>query len=264
VRLELARLRAFVWRDLLTDASYRVSFVLEALDVLVGVAAFFFFSRLLGTRPAGYDPFAFILVGVGLNGAMTAALVAFAHGIRSNQEAGTLKALLALPISPVAVTLYSSAYPLVRATLDAAIYLGAGVAFGLSLARANVAGAALVFALALLAFGSLGLVSATFTLVWKRGDPLLWLIGGLSWLIGGVFVPIDLLPPLLQNVAVLLPMTHALEALRATLLGGVGLLDVATPVLVLALFAVVGLPAALGLFLAGLNRARAEGTLSQY
>ena len=31
--------------------------------------------------------------------------------------------------------------------------------------------------LSLLAFSSIGIMSATFTLVFKRGDPLLWLFG---------------------------------------------------------------------------------------
>jgi ABC-2 type transport system permease protein len=264
VSVAAARLRAFFWRDLVTDVSYRVSFALEALDVVIGVAAFFFLSRLVGGRPDGYDPFAFILVGVGLNGAMTTALVAFAHGIRTNQQAGTLKALLTLPLPPAAAMLYSSAYPFARGTLDALVYLAAGASFGLPLGQANIAGAAIVFVLALLAFGSLGLLSAAFTLVWKRGDPLLWLIGGLSWLVGGVFYPIELLPPVLQQLARALPMTHALEALRATLLAGAGLAEVHASLAVLAGFGLIGFPLALAVFLAALTQARRLGTISQY
>jgi ABC-2 type transport system permease protein len=262
--LAAARLWAFFRRDLVTDLSYRVSFALEALDVAIGVAAFFFLSRLVGGRPDGYDPFAFLLVGIGLNGAMTTALVAFSQGIRSNQQAGTLKALFVLPLSPVAAMLYSSAYPMARATFDAAVYLAAGAFFGLRLGDANVVGALVVFALSLLAFGSLGFVSAAFTLTVKRGDPLLWLVGGLSWLVGGVFYPIDLLPWPLQRLALALPMTHALDALRATLLSGAPLGDVWGSVTVLAGFGLAGFPLALSLVLAALTQARRLGTLSQY
>ena len=68
--------------------------------------------------------------------------------------------------------------------------------------------------------------SAAFTLALKRGDPLLWLSGGLSWLLGGVFFPTDMLPGGLRQAALVLPITHALEALRATLLGDATLKDV--------------------------------------
>ena len=72
----------FFRRDLVTDLSYKVSFALEAVDILLGIAAFFFFSRLIGDEsPQGYDPFAFILVGIAVNGALSTSLGCFADGI---------------------------------------------------------------------------------------------------------------------------------------------------------------------------------------
>ena len=118
-----------------------------------------------------------------------------------------------------------------------------------------------VFVLSLLSFASLGVASAAFTLELKRGDPLLWLSGGLSWLLGGVFFPVEMLPDLLRQAALLLPITHALEALRALLLAGAGLADVATHVGVLAGFALVGLPLSMTLFGVAVRWGKRSGTL---
>lgn len=92
--------------------------------------------------------------------------------------------------------------------------------FGLPLRHVNAVAVALVFVLSLLAFSSTGIMSATFTLVFKRRDPLLWLFGSGSWLLGGVLYPIDVLPASLQHLSRLLPITHAAEGMRAALLGG--------------------------------------------
>jgi ABC-2 type transport system permease protein len=56
--------------------------------------------------------------------------------------------------------------------------------------------------------------------------------------LGGVFIPVDSLPPGLQIVARLLPLTYAVEALRTALAGG-GLGESALDLMVLTLFAVV-------------------------
>jgi ABC-2 type transport system permease protein len=55
--------------------------------------------------------------------------------------------------------------------------------------------------------------------------------------LGGVFIPVDSLPPGLQIVARLLPLTYAVEALRTALAGG-GLGESALDLMVLTLFAV--------------------------
>ena len=67
---------AFFRRDLLTDLSYKLSFALQALHILLGIAAYYFLARFLGgSTPGGYAPFPFLLVGMAVNGYMTTALI---------------------------------------------------------------------------------------------------------------------------------------------------------------------------------------------
>ncbi len=258
----LWKLRAFLKRDVATDVSYRLSFVFEAIHVGITVAAFFFLSRMLGdARPQGYASFPFILVGMAVNAYMTTCLVCFSQTIRGSQLAGTLKAILSTPTSPTAFLVCSSAYPFIRASLDAGVYLAAGVVFGLSVSRMNVPAAGLVLVLSLLAFSSVGILSATFTLVFKRGEPLLWLFGSGSWLLGGVLYPTDLLPPALQQISAILPITHAVNGLRAAVLNGASAADIAGELGRLALFAGVCGPLSVLAFGLGVDHARRRGTL---
>jgi len=125
---------------------------------------------------------------------MSSALAAFAQGIAGEQRGGTLKPLLATPTSPHLLLLLSSGYPLVRASTDAGIYLAGGLLFGLSFDLVNLPASFVLFVTAVLAFSAVGMLSATFALVLKRGDPVVWLFGALSWVFGGVFFPTDALP----------------------------------------------------------------------
>ena len=164
----------------------------------------------------------------------------------------------------MALILLSSLYPVVRASMDAGLYLLGGALLGLSLGKANLTAALIIFLVSLLAFSSMGILSATLTLVFKRGDPLLWLFGGLSWLLGGVFYPVEVLPHYLQKAAQLLPITHALKGMRAALLGGALVSQLLPHIGVLALFGLIGLPLSLVGFSLGVRRARVTGTLSHF
>ena len=135
---------AFFKRDLRTDLSYKISFVFQAADVVLGCGAFFFLARVLGRGAfRGYEPFAFILVGIAVNGYMTTCLACFTQAIRGNQPLGTLKAVLVTPTSAVSFVLFSSLYPFVRAALDALLYLVAGTMLGLSLSPRELSRGAL-------------------------------------------------------------------------------------------------------------------------
>ena len=256
---------AFLKLGLLTDVSYKFSFAFQVVDILLGIAAFYFLAQLLGEKtPQGYASFPFILIGMAVNGYMTTSMVCFAQGVRGDQLMGTFKAMLATRTSPLTLILLSSLYPLVRAAVDAGLYLLGGVLFGLSLGQVNVPAALLCFLVSLIAFSSIGIFSATFTLVFKRGDPLLWLFGSLSWLLGGVFYPLEVLPPFLQHAAQLLPITHALEAMRAAVLSDAAVAELLPQLWALALLGLVGLPMSLAGFSLGVRRARVTGTLSHY
>jgi ABC-2 type transport system permease protein len=256
---------AFFKRDLRTDLSYKISFVFQLVDVLLGCGAFFFLARVLGRGAfRGYEPFAFILVGIAVNGYMTTCLACFTQAIRGNQPLGTLKAVLVTPTSAESFVLFSSFYPFVRAALDALLYLAAGTMLGMSLSRVNFPAALLIFLLSAAAFSSIGILSATFTLVFKRGDPILWLFGGLSWLLGGVYYPIEVLPRFLRHAAELLPITHALVAMRGALLRHASCAELLPQIGVLGGFALVGMPLSLLAFRLGVRWARINGSLSHF
>jgi len=256
---------SFIKRDMVTDLSYKLSFIFQIADILAGIGGYYFLARVTGKAAyGGYDPFPFIVVGVAVNGYMTTCLVCFTQGLRGNQPLGTLKMALVTPTSPVAFILYSALYPLGRATIDASLYLLGGVILGLHMGHVNITGMLIIYVLSALAFSSVGILSATFTLVFKRGDPFVVLFGALAWLLGGVFYPISVLPPLLRHASQLMPVTHAIIGMRAAMLGNATLTQMLPHIALLAIFALIGLPVSLLAFTWGVTWARKAGTLSHF
>lgn len=207
----------------------------------------------------GSAAFPFLLVGLALNAYMTSWLVCFTHAIRSGQLNGTLKLVLTSPLSTAELLGYSALYPSVRAAADAVLYVTGGALLGLSFVNANVPAIAAVLAFSSVAFAAVGIASAGVTMVWKRGEPLLSVFMSLSWLLGGVMYPVDLLPAPLQRVSAVLPITHATTALRLAVQHGGR--DIAAELGPLAAFALLGVPVALVGFQLALNHARRIGTV---
>jgi len=257
-----AQARAVFRRDFLTDFRYRLVFLVSFADAGLILLSYAFLARVFGdTRPGGFAPLPFLLVGIALTDSLTTALMCISQGVRHNQQAGTLKAVLALPIAPARLMLLSLPYPVLRAAVDFVLFMCVALALGLPLRPINISATVLVFVLSVAAIASLGLLSASFTVVFKRGDPVLWAMGTMTWLLSGVLYPVDVLPQFFARIASWLPTTHALAAVRATVINGAGIADVRADVAMLAGFALIGIPAGLWIFTQAVNHARRAGTL---
>ncbi len=262
---------AFLKRDLLIEASYRFSFVFQVTSVLFTVASYYFLARFIGSSVVpgldayGGDYFAFVLIGVALYDYLGTSLDAFSRSIRESQLAGTLEALLSTQTSLPTVILSSSAYPFLWTSVGVVIYLALGIGmFEVRLTSGNWAAAALILILAVIVFSGIGILSASFIMVFKRGSPIAWLFGGLSWLLGGVLYPVTVLPEWLQQVSRLLPITYAIEGMRAALLRAAPWPELWSSLGPLFLFAFALIPLSLLSFQYATRHARIAGTLAQY
>jgi len=267
----LKTLWAFLRRDASIHVSYKLGFAMDLAGVFFSAATYYFIAKLFGAAAApflskyGGDYFSFVLVGIAFAAYQSVGLNSFSQSLRQEQFLNTLEPLLMTPVSAPRFLLGSALWDFLYATLRVAVYLALGATFfGLDLGKANVGPALVLLFLTLAAFMALGIFAAAFIMTFKRGNPVTWFMEATSTLLGGVFFPLEALPGGLRKVALFLPITHALEGLRKTLLVGAGWRDVATQMGALALFIAVMAPLGVFTFGAALRRARAEGTLSHY
>jgi ABC-2 type transport system permease protein len=268
-RRTLGKMAALFRRDLSIARSYRAAFVLEIFQALFGVASFYFLSRFIESPqleralPQGTSYFSFALVGLAFFDYLSVALHAFDESLQGARQSGTLEHLLVTQTSLPVILAGSIVYPFVLLSLRTAIYLGWGAAlFDFPLREADWLGVLLVLAASILAFSGLGILSASYLLVFKRGNPVNWAFVGLSSVVGGMMYPISVLPVWLQHVARLVPVTYALEGMRAALLGHATVRDLWPSLAALLIFAALLLPISLAAFSWALRRTKITGTLT--
>jgi len=265
---------AFLLRDLQTEISYRLAFLLSAIGLFVSATVWYFMARFitasadparLSSQTGGLDYYSFALVGLMVNRFLDVALHSFSSSIRSEQATGTLEAMLVTPARLGHVVLASSAYSYLYAGLQAAAYLVFGVfVFGVRLELGSLVGAVLAVVLTSLALSGIGILSAGFVLYFKRGNPLDFVISSLSLLFGNVIIPQQALPAQISWISHLVPVYYANNAVRGALLQGRDLATLAPDLLALLAFSAVLVP--LGLLGAriAVRRAKQEGSLIQY
>ncbi len=115
---------------------------------------------------------------------------------------------------------------------------------------------------AVLAFAGLGIISAGYSILFKRGNPAKWLVLGISGLVGGMMYPVSVLPGPLRYLARLIPATYSLEGMRAALLAGSGWRELWPSIAALLLFAAVLIPLSFLVFAWALRRTKVTGTLT--
>ena len=265
----LRDLALFFQRDLRIASTYRSPFVLEILEALFGAAMFYYVARFVDSAelrqslPQGTSYFAYALVGFAFFDYLHAALDSFDRSLEEARDTGTLEPMLVTQVPLPVIIAGSAVYPFLATTLRIAVYLGWGaLLFGFPLRSANWLSVIAVLLATLLAFSGMGILSSAYLLLFKRGNPSKWFLLSVSSVAGGMLFPVSILPDWLQFVARINPVTYALDAMRAALLEGASIIQVARPLSILLLFAVVLLPLSIGAFSWALRRTKVTGTLS--
>jgi ABC-2 type transport system permease protein len=253
-----------------TATSYRAGFALNAAGALANILAVFFLSEAVsaGTSPMlepyGGSYFGFAIVGVALTNFMALGLSGIGGRLREGMMTGTLEFMLLSPNRLAVLLLGSSLWSHTFATASLVLYFVIGAALGMDLSGANGPMALLGFALAVISFNGLGLIAASVVILIKQGDPVTWLVSGASILLAGVFYPTTVLPPGLQALGQLLPLTHALEVVRRALFNGEGIDTLWPSVLALAVLAGLSLLVGLWACRTAVRIAQRDGSLAYY
>jgi len=254
----------------LLATSYRLSFALGWISRWSALVWVYFLARLLSPE-AGRVPglpenyMAFALLGMATQQYLHYLLSAFSDQLRESQLGGLVPALLVTP-APPALALFG---PVLWGILERAgtLLLSLFVVawgFGVPLAAGRWPAALAAFLLMSVAVGGWGVLSACYTLVFKRGDPVLWLSETLGFVFSGAVIPIGVLPGWMQSIALFYPHAHAIRAMRLALLPDAGATGLGRSLLALAVFSVVLLPLAAFVLERTIRSVRARGSMAFY
>jgi ABC-2 type transport system permease protein len=262
----LDRLGAIAARDLRTQTSYHFSLLLRFSAVALTMASFYFIAKLVQNSPelaryrGGY--FEFVLVGMMVTSFTLVGLQTFSQSIASEQSLGTLEILLASPTRVGHLLAGALVVPLAMTAIEIVLYLILGI--GVVGVGFSPIGALLAFPLLVLTvatFCALGILSAAFIVLTKRGEPITLAVAQGTAFIGGAYFPVTLLPGPLQLIAKLTPAYYGIRGIREALLAGAGPPELLHEFIVLVVFAAVLLPGSLWVLSRALRVARVTGTL---
>ena len=258
---------AFVVRDVQAELSYRLSVLLQVGGLLWMLVVFWFAARLVGSGvPAlqryGGDYFSFVLLGYAPLEFLRVGVMGFSGSIREAQAHGTLEALLVTRSGIPTIVFGSVSFLYLRALLRAALLMSIGIFAGAWGSSIDLPAALLFLALSIPCFGAIGILSASFVMVFKKGDPISLLFLGTSTLFAGLLFPTEMFGSL-QAVSKALPLTYAMEGVRMAAQGH-GMRELWPEASVLLLFCAVLIPLAAWSFRAAVDRARRDGTVTHY
>jgi ABC-2 type transport system permease protein len=185
--------------------------------------------------------------------------------LRTEQVRGSLEAIFLTPASRLVVLFGPAISQLIWAiwifiVVGLALWVGFGVAIGPLEAIRAVA----VLLVGIPALYGIGALFAAIVLRFGDVAPLVQAVRGLFTAVCGMSFPIVVLPDLAQRVALALPPTYLIADLRAVLLAGAGVSDLARDLLTLAGMGAVLAVLAVVAFRQTERYARRGGRLAQY
>lgn len=263
----LRRAWAFVVRDVKSELSYRLSFVLQLGGLAWMLVLFWFAARMVGhgvpqLQRYGGDYFAFLLLGYAPLEFLRVGVMGFSGSIREAQAQGTLEALLVTRAGIPTIVFGSVAFPYLRAVVRAGFLVTLGIVAGAAPTSMNLAAVLAFLGLSVVCFAAIGIVSASFVMVFKKGDPISLIVLGTSTLVSGLFFPTSLLGAA-EPVSRVLPLTYAMEGVRQAAMGR-NLRELWPEASMLLIFCAALVPIAAWSFRAAVDRARRDGTVTHY
>jgi ABC-2 type transport system permease protein len=209
-------LRAFIFRDLAIERTYRFNLVVKMVSVAIQLLVFYFLSVYLA-RP-GYFPF--VLVGLMFSKFFQFCVSVFSEAVRQEQYWGTMESLLSYPGTAIKMVFASALAKSMFLILELLFFL----AMGFFVFKINMFANSILFVPYFISNGVMffgfGLISAAFVLYFKKGDPVNWLFTSVFDLLSGVYFAVDILPKPLQYISRFLPTTPSLNTWRDILLKG--------------------------------------------
>ncbi len=213
---------AQIKKDFLWDFSYKISFLWRFASIGISVLVFFFISETFAMSNSNHlgkfnnNYFLFVVIGLGVMDLVNIIIGAPVKTVREAQMFGFLDMLLNCRVSARHLLFCSMLYPVVIGVLKFVCYLM--LAFFLQeyeLSAHTIVAVSFIGMLTLLPFLGIGLMSASFVLVFKQSLPITSFISLILLLFSGIVYPTTVLPDQFQYISNLIPVTHGIDLMRS-------------------------------------------------
>ncbi len=203
---------AFLYRDYCIEKSYKIHLITKFTTVVFQLLVFYFLCKHIDI-----NYFNFLFSGILFSRTIHYTLVSLNETIRQEQYWGTIERLILFPQDELITFLYSTATKFVFLIIEILLLVMISHFLGLyySLLQIIFIFVFTIFSIILLLW--IGILISSLTLLFPRGDNLVWLITILIDLLSGIYFPPELLPEPFCFIGKHLPTTSMLTFFRGVL-----------------------------------------------
>ena len=262
--------KALIVREFLIDKSYKSSFIFSQLNIIFTIMLFFFISKLIGQSGTSFvkgsadNYFSFVLIGIASSSIIWAGLQTIPNYIRNEQLTGTLEVVLASSVKSTSIAYAIAINTMIYSFFMFLLYVILGViSFGIKL-NINFPSLLLILLMTAAYSTGFGLMGGGFILIFKKWNPISWIITNVFRLLGGVYFPIAVLPKWLHKVSDFLPITYSLSAARKSMFYAQSILDMKEELIILLIFSILICSGGHVFFNWSLKKAKLKGLLASY
>jgi ABC-2 type transport system permease protein len=192
-----------------------------------------------GSIEGEFSYFDFIAPGIMAMTVMMSVMTGLPAAISQEREVGTLDGMMVAPINRFSVILGKTIAQMARGILQGVLILALSmILFGVTI-HGNIL---LVFALLLLgvfSFVGLGVVLTSFAKDQETAVMMMTTIMFPMMFLSGVFFPIEQMPPFMQGISKVLPLTYVADSLRKVMVLGADIPAIAPELSILIVFGII-------------------------
>ncbi len=274
---ELTHTWAVFWANFKIFLSYKTWVITETLSTVASIAMYSFMGLQVDINRfvlVGYGNItwlAFAIVGVSTANYLWMCISRISHSLQHEVSEGTLEPIVSSMIKLRSYIIGQS----IRGFLVSSYFMFGALLIGILVLKVPLVMTVetlfsfiVILVMMIVSYAGIGIMAAGIILVYKKGDPMTFLLASITEFLGGVLFPLNYLQgyPVLYGLAWAMPYTYALDAARRVLLSGATLISpsVFNDLVILVIFTLVFMPVGLRTFQWGMDRIRREGTVATY
>src|SRR5947207_4463486 len=207
----------------------------------------------------------FLLIGTLVWAYLSAVLDDISLVVTWERWEGTIEHTLMAPVPRVLHLLGMSLFGVLHAVVRTLLIFAIAVPFfNVDFGQANWLTAIVVLFAGSFSVAGLAILAGVLPLLYpERGTQMSFMVQAIVLLVSGVYYSVDVLPPWLRPFSAISPATYILEGIRAALVDGKSLKDLAGTLLTLAAFGAVLVPGGIAVFAVGERWAKKTGRLKR-
>ena len=214
-------LKAIYKKDLILFKKYKLQMIITYLSIFVYIFALFNFSKAVGSEDDSgnlfnSNPFLFLLTGYMIIDLTITILNIISSQISFLQTASIFEEIISID-RPFFYMICSCAFPTTLWFLRNAFYVLVSIYFfelDINPSFFNLSIFLCFFVSFVLFLFGLALIAASFTILFKRGNPIIIITVALTTIFSGALYPVNVLPDYFSLLSNLIPTTHFLEIFR--------------------------------------------------